>query len=446
MKELETSSKYKPHIIKEVIEDSIASYMGIEENDILLAINNNNIKDVFDYRYLIENEYIEVLIEKSNKEQWILDIEKDEREDLGLIFETDLMDDLISCHNKCQFCFIDQLPPHMRESVYFKDDDWRLSYLHGNYITLTNMSKEDMDRIIYYNLSPMNVSIHVTDPEARISLLNNRFAGDIINQLKYLTDAGIKVNGQIVLCKGINDGELLDKTIGDLSQFIPNILSLTIVPVGLSDYREGLAKLEAIGKEDAYGVIETVHKWQEYYLRKMGTRFVFAADEFYVTADYKLPTYKAYEDFPVLENGVGMLVRFQHELDRALVNAEVNMKERTVSIATGVLAEKFIIRQLEKLKEKAPNTRFLVYPIKNCFFGEFVSVTGLLTGQDIVRQLKDKELGDSLLLSDTMLKADQDILLDDMTVTDISNKLKIPVTIAENNGGEFIRLILQTKE
>lgn len=443
---LTTNIKYKPHLIKELVDGSIAQEMGIEENDILLAINNQAIEDVFDYRYLMGNDLLEVLIEKQDGERWILGIEKYQDDDLGLVFESDLMDEQISCQNKCKFCFIDQLPPHMRDTVYFKDDDWRLSFLHGNYITLTNMSEAEIERLIFYKLSPMNISIHVTDPQARKDLLSNRFAGDIIGQLKRLTDAGIKINGQIVLCKGINDGELLEKTISDLSQFIPHILSLTIVPVGLSQYREGLAKLDAIEKEDARQVIETVHKWQEYYLEKMGTRFVFAADEFYVTGDYPLPPYQAYEDFPVLENGVGMLVRFQHELESALKEMEHTSMKRTISIATGAMAEKFMRVQVEKLKEKAPHIDFLIYPIKNCFFGEFVSVTGLLTGVDIIGQLQGQNLGDTLLLSNTMLKDNELILLDDMTTMDISEALDIPVTIVENNGAEFIKSILHTKE
>ena len=446
MKKLRTNKTYKPHLIKEVLEGSIAHEMEIEENDILLSINDQKIEDVFDYRYLINDEVIDVLIQKADGQEWVLDIEKDAHEDLGLVFETDLMDELISCHNKCKFCFIDQLPPHMRETVYFKDDDWRMSYLNGNYITLTNMPKKDIDRLIFYKLSPMNVSIHVTDPAARIDLLKNQFAGDIIGQLQTLIDGGIKINGQIVLCKGENDGELLDRTIRDLSQFIPNILSLTIVPVGLSQYRDGLAPLEAIGKEDAQGVIQTVHKWQSYYLEKMGTRFVFAADEFYVTADHPLPAYEAYEDFPVLENGVGMLARFQHEFDQMLKETPYTEEKRTVSIATGTIAEKFITRQLEKLKEKAPHVQVLLYPIKNYFFGEFVSVTGLLTGGDIIEQLKDKALGETLLLSDTMLKDDEMIFLDDTRTRDISEGLDIPVTIVPNNGGEFIKSILKIKE
>lgn len=446
MKNLTTIKENKAHIIDRVVEGSIAYEMGIEEKDILLSINGHSIKDVFDYRYLINGEELEVLIEKANHEQWILDIEKDTQEDLGLVFDNDLMDELISCQNKCKFCFIDQLPPHMRETVYFKDDDWRMSYLNGNYITLTNMSEEDIQRLIFYKLSPMNVSIHVTDPEARIALLNNRFAGDIIPQLKRLIDGGIKINGQIVLCKGINDGELLEQTISDLSQFIPHILSLTVVPVGLSQYRDGLDFLESIEKEDARGVIKTIHKWQEYYLEKMGTRFVFAADEFYVTGDEQLPAYEAYEDFPVLENGVGMLARFKEEFDQFLAKLDYSEQEREVSLVTGSMSEKFIKEQVAKLKEKVPNIKVTVYPIKNFFFGEFVSVTGLLTGVDIVNQLKNKPLGDILLLSDTMLKDKENILLDDQTSKDISEKLNIPVAIVDNNGGEFIKSILNIKE
>lgn len=445
-KEMKRDKTYKAHMIMEVVKDSIAEYMGIVKGDQLLAINETPIQDVLDYRYLLEDDEIEIYIKKANGEEIIMEIEKYTEEDLGLVFETDLMDDLMSCKNKCQFCFIDQLPPHMRETVYFKDDDWRMSFLHGNYITLTNMSENDMERLMKYHLSPMNISIHVTDPSARIALLNNRFAGNILNQIKRLVDAGIEINGQIVLCKGLNDGDLLDQTIKDLSQFIPSILSLTIVPVGLSEHREGLAPLEVFEKEDAKKVIKTVHKWQEYYLEKMGTRFVFLADEFYVTANHSIPPYEAYEDFPVLENGVGMLALFQEEFEQALKNIPLIKEKRVISIATGVLAEDFIKKQADKLKQKAPNIKILVYPIENKFFGKFVTVTGLLTGVDIIKQLKNKELGDTLLLSNTMLKDNEIILLDDVTITDISERLKIPVTIVENNGARFIQSILQIKE
>lgn len=439
-------SNYKPHKIIEVVKDSIAQEVGIESEDILLAINDEKIQDVFDYRYLLADEEIEVLVQKSNGEEWIIEIEKEIHEDLGLIFENDLMDKLISCRNKCQFCFIDQLPPRMRQTVYFKDDDWRMSFLHGNYITLTNMSKADMDRLIKYRLSPINISIHATDPDVRIALLNNRFAGDIVEKIKYLVDAGIKVNGQIVLCKGINDGDVLERTINDLSQFIPNILSLTVVPVGLSKFRDGLANLQPFEKADAQTVIKTVNHWQQFYLEKMGTRFIFAADEFYVTAKYRLPDYKEYEDFPTLENGVGMLVKFEHEFDKELKNIKHTDKNIQISIATGVIATEFIERQIDKLKAKAPNLKVYIYPIENDFFGKKVSVTGLLTGQDIINQLKNKELGDTLFISDTMLKSDETILLDDVSVDDISMTLNIPVTVVENCGEQFIRSILNTKE
>ncbi len=440
---MKKTKSHKAHKITGVVPDSIAQYMGIEAGDQLLRINGEGIQDVLDYRYLLEDEYIELHIKKENNEEYIMEIEKYYHEDIGLVFETELMDDIISCQNNCQFCFIDQLPPHMRETVYIKDDDWRMSFFNGNYITLTNMSEQDMNRLIKYHLSPMNISIHVTDPKARINLLNNRFAGDILNQIQRLVDEGIKINGQIVLCKGINDGALLDQTIRDLSQFIPHILSLTIVPVGLSEYREGLAPLESFEKEDAEKVLTTIHKWQGYYLEQMDTRFVFAADEFYVLADHQIPPYEAYEDFPVLENGVGMLGKFQYEFDEALKQMPYTQEKKVISIATGLLAVDFMERQVAKLQRKAPDMKFLIYPINNEFFGKFVTVTGLLTGQDIIKQLKNKELGGTLLLSSTMFKNDESILLDDLTSTDISENLNIPVKIVENDGAGFIKTILE---
>lgn len=440
------NNQYKPHLIMSIDKDSIAEEVGIEPGDILLSINDKKILDVFDYRYLLADEEIEVLIQKENGEEWLIDIEKDMGEDLGLNFKSDLMDELIRCHNQCQFCFIDQLPPHMRQTVYFKDDDWRMSFLHGNYITLTNMSKEDMDRLIHYHLSPINISIHATDPKVRIALLNNRFAGDIVEKIKYFVDAGIQVNGQIVLCKGINDGTILERTIKDLSQFIPHILSLTVVPVGLSKYRQGLAQLEPFEKEDARTVIETVHHWQQFYLDKMNTRFIFAADEFYVTAKHKLPSYTEYEDFPVLENGVGMLAKFEKEFEKEFKNIKYTDRNIHLSIATGVIATEFIEDKIKKLKTKLPNIKVHIYPIDNNFFGNRVTVTGLLVGQDLIKQLKNKELGDTLLVSETMLKDDEDVLLDDVSVEDISFALNIPVTIVKNNGGEFIKSILKIKE
>lgn len=439
---------FKEHKIVKVQPGSIAEEMEIEPGDILISINNQNIEDVFDYRYFLAEEYIEVQIQKPDGEIWLLEIEKDYNEDIGLIFENSLMDELKRCRNKCKFCFIDQLPPNMRDTVYFKDDDWRMSYINGNYITLTNMSEKDMNRLIKHKLSPMNISIHATVPEVRISLLNNRFAGDIMGQIKTLIDAGIQINGQIVLCRGINDGEVLEKTIQDLSMFIPNILSLTVVPVGISKYRKHLEKLEPFDKASAKQVIDTVNKWQKYYLEKMNTRFIFAADEFYITAGEDLPAYKEYEDFPVLDNGVGMLAKFRHELKTALQKVERTVEgQLEVSIATGKITEDFMHECIKEVQKKFPGLRAYIYSVENEFFGELITVTGLLTGRDIVRTLKSQEkLGDVLLLAENMLKCGEQVLLDDYTIDKIAKELGKKVVIMPNQGEEWLKTILTIKE
>ncbi|MHC1750451.1 MAG: DUF512 domain-containing protein [Cellulosilyticaceae bacterium] len=445
---MKTAEQFKRHKIIEVEAGSLAEEMEIEAGDVLLAINNQAIKDVFDYRYLLADEVIEVLIQKKNGEEWILEAEKEYEEDLGLIFESDLMDELISCRNKCQFCFIDQLPPNMRKTVYLKDDDWRMSFLNGNYITLTNMSEEDIDRLIRYRLSPINISIHATDPEVRMALLNNRFAGKILTQIERLVEGGIEINGQIVLCKGINDGDVLNQTIEDLSKFIPHIRSLTVVPVGISKYREGLAHLEGFDELAAKNVTEIIHKWQDYYLPRMDTRFIFAADEFYVTGKVPLPDYESYEDFPVLDNGVGMLTKFRYELEKALSNINQPSDVHFVgSLATGCITSEYMKACMKLIGDKIPTCTIAVYPIVNEFFGEKVTVTGLLTGQDIINQLKNnKSLGSVLLLAENMLKCGEEVLLDDYTITDIEEQLGIKVVVVPNNGQDFLDTILSTKE
>lgn len=440
--------KFKEHRIVKVQPGSIAEEMELEPGDILLSINNQNIEDVFDYRYFLAEEYIEIQIQKPNGEVWLLEVEKEYNEDLGLIFENSLMDDLIRCRNKCKFCFIDQLPPNMRDTVYFKDDDWRMSYLNGNYITLTNMSEKDMARLIKHKLSPMNISIHATIPEVRINLLSNRFAGNIMSQIKTLIDAGIKINGQIVLCRGINDGDVLEKTIKDLSAFIPNILSLTVVPVGISKYRENLETLEPFDKASAKEVIDIVNKWQKYYLEKMNTRFIFAADEFYITADVDLPAYKEYEDFPVLDNGVGMLTKFKYELSEALEKIDTIIEDKLeVSIATGKITENFMKECIEAVNKKFPGLIAYIYPVENEFFGEHITVTGLLTGRDIVQTLKTKEkLGNAILLAENMLKCGEQVLLDDYTIDTIAKELNNQVVIMPNHGMQWLKTILAIKE
>ncbi len=441
--------KYKEHNIIGVEKNSIAEEMEIKSGDILLWINEQSIEDVFDYQYALADETLELCIRKENGEEWVLEIEKEYSEDLGLIFENSLMDELISCQNKCKFCFIDQLPPNMRKTVYFKDDDWRMSFLNGNYITLTNMKQKDVDRLLKHRLSPMNISIHATQARVRIELLNNKFAGNIIDQIKTLIDAGIEINGQIVLCKGINDGHILDETVKDLSQFIPHILSLTVVPVGISKFRESLAQLQGFDKESSKEVVKLVQKWQNYYLQKMNTRFIFAADEFYIKAEEELPAYEEYEDFPVLENGVGMVAKFKYELVTTLqkLKPEHSKNHFECSLVTGHLTELFMQECIEELKKKFPSFKIHIYPVTNLFFGEEITVTGLLTGRDIINTLKQKKiLGKVVLLADNMLKCGEPILLDDYTIEQISEELQIPVEIIPNQGEEWVHKILAIKE
>lgn len=439
---------YKEHQIIAIEKNSIAEEMGIQSGDILIWINEQSIEDVFDYQYALADEVLEICIRKTSGEEWILDIEKEYGEDIGLVFETSLMDDLISCQNKCKFCFIDQLPPNMRETVYFKDDDWRMSFLNGNYITLTNMKPKDMERLLKHRLSPMNISIHATDPQVRIELLHNKFAGNIISQIKTLIEAGIQINGQIVLCRGINDGEVLDRTIEDLSQFIPHILSLTVVPVGISKFRQHLTPLIGFDQSSAQEVVQIIEKWQKYYLSKMDTRFIFAADEFYIKAKQPLPSYETYEDFPVLDNGVGMLTKFRHELITTL-NSFKHKDESSFecSLVTGCLTKDFMEECVEIFKEKFPHFKIHVYPVKNYFFGEEITVTGLLTGEDIIQTIQQKKyLGRVLLLADNMLKCGEPVLLDDCTVEQIATSLQMPVEIVANHGEQWVHKILALKE
>lgn len=312
------AKKIREHIIKEVIQDSIAAELEIEAGDVLVSINGQPVVDVFDYRYLSEDEELVLLIRKADGEEWELEIEKDADEDLGLVFEEGLMDAYRSCRNKCIFCFIDQMPPGMRDTLYFKDDDARLSFLQGNYITLTNLSEEDMERILFYKLSPINISVHTTNPELRCKMLNNRFAGEALDKIKRFYDAGLEMNGQIVLCKGYNDGEELERTIHDLTAYLPLMQSVSVVPIGMTKFREGLAQIEPFTKEDAGKVLEIIAKWQKIILEKYGTRMIHASDEWYLLAGLPLPSEEEYEGYPQLENGVGMVRSLSEEVDACL--------------------------------------------------------------------------------------------------------------------------------
>ena len=434
--------KNKTHIIKEVEPGSIAMELGLTPDDQLISINDTVIKDVFDYHYLIKDEFLNIVIRKSNGEEWEFDIEKDYDDDLGIVFEEGLMDSYRSCRNKCIFCFIDQMPPGMRDTLYFKDDDARLSFLQGNYITLTNISDEEIDRIIFYKLSPINISIHTSNEDLRCKMLNNRFAGSALSKIKKLKEAGITMNGQIVLCKGWNDKEELEKTIHDMSAYIPEMQSISVVPVGISKYRDKLTLLEEFTKEDALEVLETIHRWQGIFLTHYKTRFIYAGDEWYIKAGLSIPREDSYEGYPQLENGVGMLRSFIDEFDSYMNELSGDGRAKELSIVTGVLASKYISKLSKDIMIKYPNIKLPVYTIENEFFGKSITVVGLLTAGDIINQLKGKELGKALLLPDSLLRHGESVLLDDLNIQDIERTLQTRICIVQSDGKSFIDAIL----
>lgn len=437
--------KKNEHIVEKVLPGSIAEEMDIAPGDALLEINGHKIEDIFDYQYYTQDEYIEVLVRKPSGEEWLLEIDKGYDEDLGITFENGLMDDYRSCHNKCIFCFIDQMPKGMRDTLYFKDDDSRLSFLQGNYVTLTNMSDEDVDRIILYNLSPINVSFQTTNPELRCKMLNNRFAGQALEKAWKLAQAGIIMNGQIVLCKGVNDGAELDRSIRDLSAYLPNLESVSVVPVGLSKYRDGLYPLEPFTKEDAQDVLRIIHGWQNKIYPEYGTHFVHASDEWYILAEEELPPEEQYDGYLQLENGVGMLRLLLDEFAEAMEEDRINSRQahaKHITLATGRLAYRFIKQMAEQMEERYEGLQIDVIAIRNDFFGEMITVSGLLTGQDIMAQLKDRDLGEKLLLPQNVLKSGEPVFLDDYTLDDIEKALQVRIDIVKSSGRDFIEAIL----
>ena len=434
------------HRVKEVEEGSIAWELGVEPGDVLLQINKHIIEDVFDYHYYVNDEELLVLIRKPDGEEWELEIEKDYEEDLGITFESGLMDEYRSCRNKCMFCFIDQMPPGMRETLYFKDDDSRLSFLQGNYITLTNMSDHDVERIVQYHLEPINVSIHTTNPELRCKMLHNRFAGEALKKIQTMYEGGITMNGQIVLCKGINDGEELERSIRDMVKWMPNLQSVSVVPVGMTKYREGLYPLEPFQKEDARKVLGIIHKWQDKLYQEYGTHFIHAGDEWYLLAEMDVPEEERYDGYLQLENGVGMMRLLLNEFEEGFQKLEGDAKERHASLATGKLAYPFIKQMAERLTEKYPNLDMQVYCIRNDFFGESITVAGLITGQDLKAQLTGQKLGDRLLLPIAMLRNEEDVFLDDMTISQLSEALQVRIDVVKSSGQDLIDAILQMEE
>ena len=432
--------------ITDVLKNSRAARVGIQTGDTLVSINGREISDVLDYRFFLTDSDVLLKILRENVGELEFHIVKRLYDDIGLDFETPLMDKKHSCENKCVFCFIDQLPKGMRETLYFKDDDSRLSFLHGNYITLTNLHDKDIDRIIEMHISPVNISVHTTNPELRVKMMRNKRAGEVLQYMRRLADAGISLCGQIVLCKGINDGEELERSMRELSELYPAMQSVSIVPAGLTRYRERLYPLEQFSPEEAAKIIEQVDRFAADCLKKYGCRIFFCADELYLKAGIGLPDEEYYEGYPQIENGVGMIrsLLSEFEAEEFFLDeyAEKFIAPRKVSIATGVASYDTIKAMAARLEAKIKGLEINVYEIINNFFGESITVSGLLTGRDICEQLGGRELGDILFFPENALRQGEDVFLDDMTPAQMSELLGVAVAASSNNGADFIAQML----
>ena len=425
------------HRIAAVEPGSAAEELEIAPGDWLMAVNGKEIEDVFDYRYQTGLDTVSLLIRKPDGELWDMEIENG-GEDPGLVFESGLMSEYRSCSNACIFCFIDQMPKGMRETLYFKDDDSRLSFLQGNYITLTNMKEKDIQHIIDYRLEPINISVHTTNPELRCRMLHNRFAGRALQHLETLFRAGIRMNGQIVLCKDWNDGEELTRTLTDLLRYAPLMESVSVVPVGLTDYREGLCPLKPLEKEDALRAVETVEKIQREAMRLHRIHFAHASDELYLKAELPLPEAGRYDGYLQLENGVGMLRLLEEEVTEALESTESLGVPERISAVSGVLAAPAVARELERIGKAFPEKEIRLIPVENRFFGPMITVTGLLTGADLLRALKGQDLGDRLLLPQCMFRSGEEVLLDDVTKEELERALQVRCVILGSSGQDLV--------
>lgn len=420
-----------------VIKYSRAARCGIKSGDKLVSINGNEISDVLDYRFYLTEETVELELLREGV-PYKVRINKGEYDDIGLEFETPLMDEKHSCKNKCIFCFIDQNPEGLRETLYFKDDDSRLSFLHGNYITLTNMTAKDVARIVKMRFSPINISIHTTNPELRVKMMKNKHAGEVLSYLDDFRNAELDMCAQIVLCNGINDGEELLRTLRDLSGYYPYMKSVAIVPAGLTKFRDKLYPLQDFSRDEARAVIKMIDSVAEEHKGKFGTRLFYAADEFYLKAEMPIPESGYYEEYPQIENGVGMIRSLSDEFGMAVEDviefSEWDGRPRTVSIATGVASYEMIKRFSDKLMSICQGLTINVYKIVNNFFGQTITVSGLLTGFDIYDQLKDKQLGDGLLIPGNSLRHGEDVFLCGMTVPELQQKLGTPITAVDSDG------------
>lgn len=422
-------------VIASVDRRSSAERSGVRPGEKLIAINGHPVVDVLDYRFFGYDRNPELELEEPGGERRVVRVRKPEGEDLGLNFDTYLMDKARSCANNCIFCFVDQMPPGMRKSLYFKDDDARLSFLMGNYITLTNLSQRELQRIIDLRISPINVSVHTTDPELRARMLCHKRAGDSIAVMRRFAQAGITMNCQIVACPGINDGPALERTLGDLAEMAPAVSSVAIVPVGLTKYREGLYHLEPYTAEQAGAVIDLVEAFGRRQMEKSGSTFAWCSDEFYLLAGRDLPEKNYYEDMNQLENGVGMLRLLTSQAELALEDVPGDLAPRSCTITTGAAAAPFVREILEKAMAVCPALRGEVRPIRNDFFGETITVSGLVTGGDLIAQLKETNLGQRLLIPSNMLRSGEQVFLDDVTVDQVEKELGIPVQIVEAEDG-----------
>lgn len=419
----------------------------IHKGDTLISINGNAITDVLDYRFYMTDEHLEILLCDQEKKLRTVVVEKDEYDDLGLEFETYLMDRQMGCKNACIFCFVDQTPPGMRKSLYFKDDDTRMSFLFGNYTTLTNLKEGDIQRIIKMHISPINISIQTMNPALRVQMMKNPFAGESLKFVRMLTEGGIKINTQIVLCPGYNDGEQLEYSLSELAKLGPNVQSIAVVPVGLTRCREKLTPLRGFFPQEAVEVVKTMERWGEYFCKEYGTRTAYASDEFYILAGKDFPPYEFYEDFAQLENGVGMMTLMQHDFAQALKEAQLEQSPAAhrCTIATGQLAYPMMQDFAERVQQAFPQVQVQVKKIRNDFWGPTITVAGLITGQDLLAQLEGLDLGSELLIPANMLRHEQDRFLDDLTLEQVQETLGVPVLPVENDAFELLARMLGSR-
>ena len=402
---------------------------------------------MLDYRFYMTDEHLEILLCDQEKKLRTVVVEKDEYDDLGLEFETYLMDRQMGCKNACIFCFVDQTPPGMRKSLYFKDDDTRMSFLFGNYTTLTNLKEGDIQRIIKMHISPINISIQTMNPALRVQMMKNPFAGESLKFVRMLTEGGIKINTQIVLCPGYNDGEQLEYSLSELAKLGPNVQSIAVVPVGLTRYREKLTPLRGFFPQEAVEVVKTMERWGEYFCKEYGTRTAYASDEFYILAGKDFPPYEFYEDFAQLENGVGMMTLMQHDFAQALKEAQLEQSPAAhrCTIATGQLAYPMMQDFAERVQQAFPQVQVQVKKIRNDFWGPTITVAGLITGQDLLAQLEGLDLGSELLIPANMLRHEQDRFLDDLTLEQVQETLGVPVLPVENDAFELLARMLGSR-